>query len=262
MNLQVLVSAMNQTDHSILEKMNIQSDAIIINQCDKNHIEEFIYNDCKIKFLSFAERGVGLSRNNALMRATADICLFADEDVTYVDSYKEIVLQAFTENPSADIIIFNVLSTNSERPSFVITNNERVKWHNYLKYGTVRIAIRTERLKKSNVYFSLLFGAGAKYGSGEDSLFLTDCMKKRLKIYTNHEVIGSVKQEGSTWFKGYTEKYFMDKGILFYCISYNWSKLLCLQYVWRHAKEFKEEMSPKQAYEYMIKGIHSYKGES
>ena len=33
------------------------------------------------------ERGIGLSRNTALMRATADIILFADEDVTYKDGY-------------------------------------------------------------------------------------------------------------------------------------------------------------------------------
>ena len=34
MKLQVLVSCMHQQDYSLLEKMNIQTDAIIINQCD------------------------------------------------------------------------------------------------------------------------------------------------------------------------------------------------------------------------------------
>ena len=58
MNLQVLVSTMHQTYPSLLEKMNIQSDAIIINQCDRNEFEEFEYKGNNIKFLSFAERGV------------------------------------------------------------------------------------------------------------------------------------------------------------------------------------------------------------
>ena len=35
-SVQVLVAAMNQTDHSLLDRMNIQSDAIIGNQCDYN----------------------------------------------------------------------------------------------------------------------------------------------------------------------------------------------------------------------------------
>jgi len=96
---------MHQNDHSLLEKMNIQSDAIIGNQCNRNEIEEFNYNGNTIKYLSFPERGVGLNRNNALMRATADICLFADDDVRYVDNYKDIIIEAFEQNPKADMIV-------------------------------------------------------------------------------------------------------------------------------------------------------------
>jgi len=105
LNLQVLVATMHQNDHSLLEKMNIQSDAIIGNQCNRNEIEEFNYNGNTIKYLSFPERGVGLNRNNALMRATADICLFADDDVRYVDNYKDIIIEAFEQNPKADMIV-------------------------------------------------------------------------------------------------------------------------------------------------------------
>ena len=41
-----------------------------------------------IKIYSFDERGVGLSRNSALMRADADIIVFADSDVIYNDDYE------------------------------------------------------------------------------------------------------------------------------------------------------------------------------
>ena len=33
-------------------------------------------------------------------------------------------------------------------------------------------AVRRERLQAANITFSLLFGGGAKYSNGEDSLFL------------------------------------------------------------------------------------------
>lgn len=81
MSVQVLVAAMNQTDKSLIEKMNIQSDAIVGNQCSKNSIENFIYGNHCITYLNFAEKGVGLNRNNALMRATGKYCLFADDDI-------------------------------------------------------------------------------------------------------------------------------------------------------------------------------------
>ena len=75
MKLQVLVSTMHQTDYSLLEKMNIQSDAIVINQCDRDGIERFSFpfRGHDILWMSMNERGVGLSRNNALMRATGDM---------------------------------------------------------------------------------------------------------------------------------------------------------------------------------------------
>ena len=43
MRVQVLVAAMNQYNHSLLEKMHIQSDVIVGNQCDFNGIEHFEY---------------------------------------------------------------------------------------------------------------------------------------------------------------------------------------------------------------------------
>ena len=92
MRLQVLISTMHQTDHSLLDKMNIQSDAIVINQCDRNEIEEFEYKGHHIQWMSLKERGVGLSRNTALMRADADIVLFADDDVIYDDGYEKKLL--------------------------------------------------------------------------------------------------------------------------------------------------------------------------
>ena len=71
MKLQVLVATMHQKDYSLLDKMNIQTDAIVINQCDEYRFEEFEYKGKKIKWYSMKERGIGLSRNTALMRQTA-----------------------------------------------------------------------------------------------------------------------------------------------------------------------------------------------
>lgn len=258
-NLQVLVAAMHQTDHSLLEKMNIQSDAIIVNQCDRYEFEDFDYNGHRINFISFAERGVGLSRNNALMRVSAEICLFADEDVTYVENYKEIVLNSFLEIPDADVIIFNVLSNNQKRPSHVILKRHRVRWFNCLKYGTVRVAARTDKLKMANIYFSLLFGGGAKYSGGEDSLFILECIRKGLKIYADPNIIGHVSQEESSWFEGYTNKFFFDRGVLYAFLSKRWAYLLCMQFVVRHSKLFNQDKSVLEACKLMFSGVKEAK---
>ena len=109
MRVQVLVAAMNQYNHSLLEKMHIQSDVIVGNQCDFNGIEHFEYKGYSATYLNFEERGVGLNRNNTLMRATGDICLFADDDMVYVENYPELIEKAFWDYPDADIIAFNLV---------------------------------------------------------------------------------------------------------------------------------------------------------
>lgn len=53
MTLQVLVATMHQTDHSLLEKMNIQSDAIVVNQCNRNEVERFMYNGHQILWMPY-----------------------------------------------------------------------------------------------------------------------------------------------------------------------------------------------------------------
>jgi len=259
MDLQVLVSTMNQKDHRILEKMNIQSDAIIINQCDKINIEKFTYKGNTINFISLPERGVGLSRNTALMRATADICLFADDDVKYVNGYRDIICEAFKNNHNADIIIFNVPSTNEKRGQYFIKENKKLSFFNCFKFGTYQIAVRLSSIRKANVHFSLLFGGGAKYSAGEDSLFLAESLKKGLKIYSCSKTIGVVDHQESTWFKGYTDKFFIDKGVFYAALSHRLARIFCLRYAIKHKNMYIEDKSCYEAYKLMIEGVKQWK---
>lgn len=215
MTYQLLVATMHQTDASIYDEMNLKSDAIIVNQCDVNRIEEMDMGSSHVKIISLNERGVGLSRNTALMRADADIVEFADDDMIFSDTYKEDVLRAFEQQPDADMIIFSVDSLNPERPLKKIRKFERINRFQGLKYGCARLAVRREKLVYNNISFSLLFGGGAKYGSGEDSLFIQDCFRAGLHVYRSPLKVADVKQDTSTWFHGYTDKYYRDKGALF-----------------------------------------------
>lgn len=249
MNIQVLVASMNQEGYSLLEKMNIKSDAIIGNQCGKNSIEEFNWKNYKIKYLNFAEKGVGLNRNNALMRATGEYCLFADDDMVYEDDYVEKVEKAFQNLKDADVIIFNLKEENPTR--FIIKKITKVNYFNYLRYGTARIAVKLESIRENGIFFNQCFGGGAKYCHGEDNLFLTDCLKKELKIYAVPEYIATLTEErDSSWNHGYDEKYLKDQGRLYYAISKKYWKLLCLQDIIRRRKEYKTTIV--NAYKKMI----------
>ena len=118
---------MHQKNHSLVEKMNIQSDVVVGNQCNFNSVEEFEWNTHQIKYLNFAERGVGLNRNNSLMRADGDILVFADDDEVFNDGYADVIKKAYKEIPDADAIVFNVSTIGKNMGCKYIKNNETFK---------------------------------------------------------------------------------------------------------------------------------------
>ena len=258
MTVQVLVSTMHQTDYSLLDKMNIQTDAIVVNQCDRNEIAEFEYNGNHIKWISLAERGVGLSRNTALMRATADILLFADDDVVYEDGYSDTVRSEYLLNDKMDLITFNIKSLNDARSEFLDIRNHRLHWYNSLRYGAFRISVKREAAQKHNLFYSLLFGGGAPHQAGEDNLFIMEALHKGMYLMASEKMIGTVAQKESTWFKGYDEKYFFDRGFLFANMFGLWAKPILLAFEIKDKKR-ESDLTATKRFFLECNGVRSYK---
>ncbi|MCR5255671.1 MAG: glycosyltransferase family 2 protein [Acetatifactor sp.] len=252
MTFELLVSSVGKDVKALADDMNIRSKAIIINQTDHFSYEEFEHNDKKIRAYSFNEKGVGLSRNNALMRAEGDIILFADEDIVYEDDCEEKVLKAFNENPDADMIMFNVEQSKG-RETYHIDAPGKVNRFNCGRYSAYSTAVRLEAVRKAGVTFSLLFGGGAKYSNGEDSLFIRQCIKSGFKCKAVPVNLGRETERESTWFKGYNEKFFFDRGVLYSFLygraAYLWAfrfcftkkKMICNDIRWTKALKIMKE---------------------
>ena len=256
--LEVLIATMDQTDFSLLEKMNIQSDAVIANQGSENKYAECEYCGHKIKMITTTTRGVGLNRNIALLYSSADILLFADDDVIYNDSYVENIIKAFEERPKAQAIIFGrACSKNREIYSVQNLENKRVRIHNSLKYATPQIAIRREMYLKYCLNFSQLFGGGCPYSCGEDSLFVLSMLKKKCKVYTHSYVLEETAKDTSSWFQGYNEKYFYDKGVWLAAAFPKSKNIMKWYFVLRYIKM--TEISPNQIRKLINAGIKGFK---
>lgn len=229
MNLQVLVSTLNSDPHKLVKKMHIDSDAIIINQCDKNSQEKFTYKKHSIYVFNTTERGIGKSRKMALALADADVVLFADDDEIMADNYTNKILQSFQNNKKSDFFIFEIGS----KTNFKSRHSGRVHWWNILKYGTTRFAVKRSSLLDSEITFDERFGA-AEYGHGEDSIFLHDCLKAGLTIVKSNANIATFSENKSTWFNGYDKKYYQDTGALYSVLFGKKAMLLLIFNLVRH----------------------------
>jgi len=258
--VEVLVACMHQTDDSLFDGMNLQTDAVLANQSAEFFYREYVREYGRtVKLVTTPDRGVGKNRNKGLAFATGEYVLFADQDMIYVDDYQHLVLEAFQVYPNADMVIFNLDYLNRTVPGKKAkSKGGRVHWWNSMRYGTARIAAKRSSLEKCCLSFSTLYGGGARFSSGEDSLFIRDALRKGLKMYYYPQTIAAVKQEESSWFRGFTDKYFIDKGVLI-ANAFPFMKYFLIFYFAYRMRNFSSEHSLVQILRLMVQGFGLYK---
>lgn len=257
MVLQVLISTMHQKDYELISKMNISSDAIVINQTDEDSMQKFKNGDHLITWINSKERGLSRSRNMALECASGDICILADDDMEYLPDYKERILKQFELHPEADIIAFQVEGIERKYKSYY-SNTRRVGFFRSMKISSVEIAFRLNKIREKRLSFNELFGAGSKYSHGEENIFLVDCLRSGLKILYVPVKIADLHMGESTWFSGFNEEYLFNQGACLTAMSNSMSLLLILLFAVKKYKLFSSNYSIVESIRYMLQGRKDY----
>lgn len=260
MKLEVLLATMNQPDDSVLDAMNISTDIIVCNQNEhRADYKNYERKEHRVRWYNFQEKGVGLNRNNALLRATADICVLADDDITYNENYEQIILNAFKVRPDADVLLFNIHSLPGEK-RYVTQKYKRIHRYNCGKFGAVRIAFRRMSVIKNAISFNQLFGGGSVFTAGEDTMFIRDCIRKGLKVIAVSDYILKLNDtRPSTWFSGYNQKYFEDMGSSYYYHFHRFASVCIMIQLFKRRKTVLENYSLIQAWRFAKIGIRKFK---
>lgn len=215
MTFNLLISCMHQEDASIIERNNVQSDVVIVNQCDKDSIEEFDFlnkkgRKCTAKFISTTERGLSKSRNMALRNAWGDVCLICDDDETLADDCEEKILKAYTENPDAALIAFALTRKDIDKKYPEVKKSLGFK--QILKTSSHQVTFARNLMLNNHIWFDEKMGSGTGNGGGEENMFMFAVKRKKLKMLYCPDVIATVNPSPSQWFKGYDEKFFVNLG--------------------------------------------------
>lgn len=250
MNFEVLMSCMNEKDFSLIEKSNLNNvRVLIINQCNS---EEVLANDKNMhRMVKTKERGLSRSRNRGLLEAVGDICLLADDDEYFYDNLEEVILEAYTTTPEADIIIFDIDGKQSK-----LGNTGRfLGKFDLLRVSSVQISFRRKSIKNL-VWFDPVLGAGSGNGGGEENKFLLDCYNKGLKIFYQPVKILQLKESESSWFHGFNKEYFYKRGASTrYIYGFIFSLAYGLYFIIMKYSLYKKDISLLNAFIYILKGV-------
>jgi len=173
---QILISTVD--NHFQKRALPLSTPHLIINQL----INSESLDTSQKNLFEYAERGLARSRNHALDHATGEICLLSDDDLYYKENIESLIIQAFEENPTADIITFQIETPESK--AFNAYRGEPF-WHTkrtIMRTASVEIAFRRSSIEKMHLSFDEHFGLGAAFPTGEENIFLSDALDKGLKL--------------------------------------------------------------------------------
>lgn len=257
MKIEVLLSTMHQKDRYIIERLGLQSDAVIVNQCDCDSVDYFDYNGYGITWINSTQRGLSRSRNMAISNSKADICLLVDDDEILVPGYTQTIIKAFERHRDASIIGFQVEGIESTFKEYS-SKESAVGYIQSMRMASVEIAFRRRALIDNDIRFNEAIGAGTKYKMGEENTVLFNGLDKGLKIYYAPYLIGQIHLGNSTWFTGFDEDYFHARGAVFTAMSRKWSLLLIYQFAVRKYSLYGKEMNFFKALKLMMNGRNEY----
>lgn len=260
MTLQVLLSAMHLKNENYIDTLNVVTDAVVVNQCDRESYREVkreAINGAqqKVTYIETCERGLSKSRNMAIRNSNADICILCDNDVEYQYGYEGMILRAFESQPDADVIVFYIKRKERLRPNY--TEVKKMNYLSVLKIFSPEIAFRRKNIL--DVPFDEEFGAGAKYRMGEENLFLYDCLKKKKKIIYMPIQIATLREEESTWFMGYDEEFFHCRGANYTAMTDLFAHILIWQFALRKKSLYGKNAGMFKVIKWMYEGRREYK---
>ena len=261
MKLEVLVTTMHQHDFSKYTQMNLQTDAVIANQTDKNEYAELKINGCTVKLISTDSTGLSRNRNIALAHVSqkSDYILFSDDDLIFDDGYEQIILKEFENYPEAEAIKFNIHDLSATRKISMrrIERFEKATRRNMSSSGVCGLVIRRDVLTRHNLHFHENFGPGTDNYCGEDTIFLMEMLDKKVRFYRSPIDIAGIDQAESSWFQGHNERYFTTCGMVLGTIYPRLSYLLVIRSAWKAYRRKDSGMSFSEVLRCYYKGVRN-----
>jgi len=262
MTINILISTMNEGINSInknILNINKNINIIICHQITK-YINPINPINKQVKIIEMKEKGLSKSRNSFLLNNLSGICILSDDDVLYEDDLKVNIQKAYKKYPDADIITFQAKTPEDgyfkNYSSIPFEHTQRT----VAKVSSIEVTFKAKSIRDSKILFDERFGLGSTYKTGEEYIFLSDCLKKGLKVvyYPLPISIHPIESSG----KVFSEEMFIAKGAVFYRVFSNLSYIISFLFAVKKHPLYKEKLSFTKACKSILIGINQIKKDS
>lgn len=176
-DISVLISTMN----NIVPKFFLKNKglSIVVNQTK----DDGLLSD-EHGWIKSDQIGLSKSRNLAIKNAKSKYCCISDNDVYYVGNYEELIRNSFSKYPDADVLLFQIKDENDVPYKKYKNKVYKVGFFDVLKFSSIEIVFKRKSIIDKNIFFDERFGLGSLYKCGEENIFLLDCLRSGLNIYS------------------------------------------------------------------------------
>lgn len=191
-------TVVTSTSNERIERISSDLDCSVVDYIFVHQVyDEFYKNKCfsdmlnisKLKYLRLDYPGLSKSRNVGLLNVETKYAYIMDDDVLFEsDKIKKLV--DWMESNRVDIA---TCQFRFESGSYPKNYNSKPFKHNMLsaaKVSSVEICVSVGRLREKGIRFDERFGLGTDLPSGEEYIFITDCLKAGLNVWFYPVTIG------------------------------------------------------------------------
>lgn len=144
-------------------------------------LPDFISRD-DVTYIRLDYPGLSKSRNVGLSSVKTKFAYIMDDDVDF-DLVKISQLVGWMEKNQVDVATCQFVFEDGSLPR---SYSEVAFKHSMLsaaKVSSIEICVNVEKLKEKSISFDERFGLGADFPSGEEYVFITDCIKAGLNVW-------------------------------------------------------------------------------
>ncbi|TCK07130.1 glycosyltransferase [Marinobacterium mangrovicola] len=142
---------------------------------------EFMGGRKDISYVKLNYAGLSASRNFGLLKSKTKYAYIMDDDVDFnIDTIKKLVEIMDYKNIDIATCKFKLEDGSWPKKYSDIEFNHNIFTSS--KVSSIEICVNVESVRNYKVLFDENFGLGSKYPSGEEYVFLTDCIKKKMSV--------------------------------------------------------------------------------